>query len=47
MAPEPDARRPGRYAVAELRDGDILIYDTVDDDAWLRSDTTRSLSNAI
>jgi hypothetical protein len=31
---------PGRYHGRETDSGEILIYDTENDDAWIRSDTT-------
>ena len=35
---------PGRYDGVEGDDGDVVIYDTENDDAWIQSDTTTHLS---
>lgn len=39
-----DNHAPGRYVGCETDCGDILIYDDENDEAWIRSDTTLSIS---
>jgi hypothetical protein len=33
----------GRYVEREADDGEVTIYDTLNEDAWIRSDTTLSV----
>lgn len=35
---------PGQYGIDSLDDGSIRIYDTANDDAWIRSDTTLDIA---
>lgn len=44
---ELDERHAGQSAAAELADGDLLIYDPTDSDAWLRSDVATQLSTVL
>lgn len=40
VAPMGDSdTQPGQYATDSLDDGSIRIYDTENEDAWIRSDT--------
>lgn len=34
----------GRYAEREAADGTVVIYDTANDDAWIKSNTTLAIA---
>ena len=40
-------KRHGRYAVREADNGDIVIYDTANDEAWIRSDSATSIEGEV
>jgi hypothetical protein len=44
MHPEPDSPQPGRIAQYENDDENVVVYDTENDDAWIESTVSESLS---
>lgn len=44
MAPTDAGPTRGRYGSRELECGTVTIYDTENDEAWLRSDVTVSVA---
>jgi hypothetical protein len=47
MHPEPDTPQPGRIALYENADDNVVVYDTENDDAWLESTVSESLSSNV
>ena len=45
MHPEPDTPRPGRYADYETDDGDVVLDDTENDDAWIASSISERVTS--
>lgn len=43
----PDAAGYDRYAAVSLADGELLLYDRDEEDAWLQSDAPVDLETAV
>lgn len=42
-----DDDEPARYGAFTLEDGSVIIYDTLNDEAWIQSDVGRQLRELV